>query len=372
MSAFRALSWSLDGTMLAVGTVDGRIMVFEGSSGELLWTRQGHSQIVRTLAFHPDGKRLATGGNDTLLHVWDISTGDRIATLQPHDNKVTIVAYSLDGQHLFSGSSDSSIQITDSHTFERIGQFVGHDWTILELGISKAHNDLISLCRGGEVRWWPISDFNITHHRIMAGGPVSALAINADATQMGFSNYRQQLTVIDAATRSTLWSVPDVGAVVGGLLFDRERLFVSCHDRHVRSYNSETGKLLWVSTQFAAPPTRFSVMLPLVRTPPLFTTISMPPYSLTVSAITVFIRPPSDTSPGQKRALPPTCSTILTVSFPFASVGDVPATTAPSLANITAIAWPSPEPNPVTNATFPCSFICASSENTAGRGPVPV
>lgn len=260
-SAFRALSWSFDGTMLAVGTMDGQIMVFDGSSGDLLWTRQGHSQMVRTLAFHPDGNRLATGGNDTLLHVWDIPTGNRIATLQPHDNKVNVAVYSLDGQHLFSGSSDSSIQITDSHNFERIGQFVGHEWTILELGISRAHNELISLCRGGEVRWWPISDFNITNHRIMVGGSVSALAINADATKMGFSNYQQRLTVIDTATRSTLWSVPDVGAVVGGLLFDRERLFVSCYDRHVRGYNSETGKLLWMSTQFAAAPTRSALSL---------------------------------------------------------------------------------------------------------------
>ena len=100
-----------------------------------------------------------------------------------------------------------------------------------------------------------------------------------------------------------------------------------------------------------------SVMLPLVLTPALLTTISIPPKCLTVSSINAFICVEFPTSPGRKNAFPPALSIISTVSRPLASVFDVPATAAPSLANNTAIACPKPDPNPVTNATFPLSFI---------------
>src|SRR5262249_42326811 len=74
------------------------------------------------------------------------------------------------------------------------------------------------------------------------------------------------------------------------------------------------------------------------------------------SSIRRFICTEFDTSPGQKSALPLNFSTSATVSLPFDSVGEVPATAAPSRAYITAMAWPSPEPNPVMTATVPLSF----------------
>jgi WD40 repeat protein len=67
---------------------------------------QGHTNWVRSVAFSPSGEMLASGSSDQTVKLWDIKSGECLYTLQGHSHLVRGVAFSPSGEILASGSSD--------------------------------------------------------------------------------------------------------------------------------------------------------------------------------------------------------------------------------------------------------------------------
>jgi WD40 repeat protein len=63
---------SANGRILAQGTEEGAILLWDLARGELLTVLKGHRQHAGTLVFSPDGKRLASRSQDQTILVWDI------------------------------------------------------------------------------------------------------------------------------------------------------------------------------------------------------------------------------------------------------------------------------------------------------------
>jgi eukaryotic-like serine/threonine-protein kinase len=64
---------------------------------------RGHTRRVESIAFSADGKLLATGSSDNTVGLWDVASGERILTLD-HGGPVRGVAISPDGKRLVSTS----------------------------------------------------------------------------------------------------------------------------------------------------------------------------------------------------------------------------------------------------------------------------
>src|SRR5262249_24188885 len=52
-------------------------------------TLKGHLGPVFCVAFGPDGKMLASGSNDSTIMLWDVATGIARATLEGHRGRVS-------------------------------------------------------------------------------------------------------------------------------------------------------------------------------------------------------------------------------------------------------------------------------------------
>jgi WD40 repeat protein len=65
------MDFSADGTLLAVATGTD-VQVFEVSSGNLLATLVGHSDLAKLVAFSPDGLSLVSTGQDNQLILWQV------------------------------------------------------------------------------------------------------------------------------------------------------------------------------------------------------------------------------------------------------------------------------------------------------------
>ena len=74
-----------------------------GARGRL----EGHTNSVHTIAFSPDGKLVASGSHDGTVQLWDSATGEPRGTLEGHTNSVLTIAFSPDGKLVASGSSSS-------------------------------------------------------------------------------------------------------------------------------------------------------------------------------------------------------------------------------------------------------------------------
>lgn len=99
-----SVAFSPDGKMLATGSMDKTIKLWEAATGRELRTLTGHSSFVLSVVFSPDGKTLASGSVDKTIKFWEVATGRELRTLNGHANWVNSLAFSGDGQTLASGS----------------------------------------------------------------------------------------------------------------------------------------------------------------------------------------------------------------------------------------------------------------------------
>lgn len=91
--------------LLAAGLDIGSILLFDmRTSGMLTQVRTlgAHQGAVNALAFSPNGKLLASGSADTTVRIWDPNNPQALQTLSGHTTPVTSVAFSADGSVLIS------------------------------------------------------------------------------------------------------------------------------------------------------------------------------------------------------------------------------------------------------------------------------
>jgi RNA polymerase sigma factor (sigma-70 family) len=66
------LTFSPDGLWLALGGDPGRVKVWDGVTGQLVWDRGQHAADVHTVSFGKDARTLLTGATDGLGYLWDL------------------------------------------------------------------------------------------------------------------------------------------------------------------------------------------------------------------------------------------------------------------------------------------------------------
>jgi len=108
----RSLAFSPDGTMLAAGTHENAIFLWDVGTRKLRGKLEGDKQYAglangffNSVAFTPDGKVLISGGNDAAVRFWDVTTGKELRRLSLRDEAnrscyVTAIALSSDGRLL--------------------------------------------------------------------------------------------------------------------------------------------------------------------------------------------------------------------------------------------------------------------------------
>jgi WD40 repeat protein len=77
---------------------------------------QAHPGKIKALAFSPNGRILASGSEDRVVRLWDAQTGSLVRALAGHAKGVEVVAFTPDGKLLVSSSADQTMKIWDVDT----------------------------------------------------------------------------------------------------------------------------------------------------------------------------------------------------------------------------------------------------------------
>ena len=117
------MAFSPDGALLASGSSDGSIVLWDVASGAEVRVLAGHSTAPSLLAFSPDGKTVAAGGADGAVRLWDVAAGQPEKPRGGHQGAVRAVAFSPDGQLLASAGEDRTVRVCDAAAGERLRMF---------------------------------------------------------------------------------------------------------------------------------------------------------------------------------------------------------------------------------------------------------
>src|ERR1700721_1718400 len=81
-----------------------------GQITQLRATLDGHNAPVCSVAFSPDGRMVASGSWNGRIMLWEALTGKLRATLQSHKEQINSLAFSPSGKVLAFGTADDSIE----------------------------------------------------------------------------------------------------------------------------------------------------------------------------------------------------------------------------------------------------------------------
>lgn len=76
--------------------------------------QQGHSNNMSCIAYSIDGQLIATGGEDGKVKLWNISSGFCFVTFSEHTAPVTALAFSGSKKFVVSASLDGTVRAFDT------------------------------------------------------------------------------------------------------------------------------------------------------------------------------------------------------------------------------------------------------------------
>ncbi|MBI2300000.1 MAG: Hsp70 family protein [Armatimonadetes bacterium] len=193
--ACTAVTYSMDGQLLAVGGVEGRLGVFDMVHSRWAYAVQACAEIYG-IAFAPYYEILATAGRDPALSFVDLSTGNR---WQEMEESVTAHAVA------FSWTQEPEVAYEGVCSWRRAPFQVllkaldgpvncvleGHTDHVLAIHYSRAAPLLATGAADGTVRLWRHTPGSVVADLLKTlpcGGPVNALRFSADGTLLATAN----------------------------------------------------------------------------------------------------------------------------------------------------------------------------------------
>lgn len=221
--AARAIAFSPDDSLVAIGDADGSAHLYAVPSGELLGSC-AHSRPINTLTFDATGERLLTGARDQTARLWHVQH-----TAQPErctiTERRTFVGHLGDLNHV---------------TFDASGQFVA---TAAADGVLRV--------------------FDASSSEAANGSELLRFEVGAKVEEATFDPESRRILAQVSSQRAILWDFADTRGtatlrqpgVVPAACFDAtgDRIVTAGDDERVRLWNAHDGRLLWITKKLGNP-----------------------------------------------------------------------------------------------------------------------
>lgn len=241
-SALLTVAFSPDGQILATGSFDQTVCLWERQTGRCLHVLSGHRRWIRSIAFSPSGQHLASSSGDCTLRLWDVQSGTCLSVITGHDQWVWSVAFSPDGRTLASSSDDQTIRLWDVATGTCQGILRQHTSGVTSVAFSPDGRTLASSSADQTIRLWDLDSGTCVHTLQGHCSAVWLTAFSPDGMTLASSSADQTVRLWSARTGDCLGTLQGHSNLVFSVAFspDGRTLASGSRDETIRLWDVAT------------------------------------------------------------------------------------------------------------------------------------
>ncbi|MEE4194635.1 MAG: hypothetical protein V2J07_05490 [Anaerolineae bacterium] len=204
-----ALAFSQDHGLIGLGTDRNITWVIDTETGEELSRIVETTEGVDAIAFSEDGKRIATASQfDQTVSIWNIEENRRFRTIALDKAGVISLAYGRNGDLLAIGYVDGEIILRDEAAREIVGRFNHYQSEITSLEFDENSGNLLSVGIDGRLLSWKI---DTTAGKTVFYAPIEGSIFTADISPNGqylaMGGSDSQIHIFDVASQAEVASL---------------------------------------------------------------------------------------------------------------------------------------------------------------------
>lgn len=245
LGGFLAVTFRQDGQQLATA-ISNEVVVWDICQGKQLFAGQGHTAWILCLTYSPDQTMIASGSRDETIRLWDAETGQCLKTLACPGSWIQTLTFSPDGEYLVSGGSDGEIcvwQVATAHC-QRI--LSGHRDRILSLKFTADGRTLVSGSQDETVAVWDFESGDLCHSWNIPLNWTLAMDLSSDGQTLVTGSDGKIVKFWDLDTGECWKTLPGYASRVWSVNFSPtgQQLLTASEDKSIKLWDIATGECL--------------------------------------------------------------------------------------------------------------------------------
>lgn len=239
-----SVAYNPDGQILASGSYDNTIKLWNLTKNKEIRTFKGHSAWVAAVAITPNNKSLVSGSYDNTIKLWNLVNGEQIRTFKGHSDSIETLLVTKDGKTIISGSFDSTIKMWNLENGEETRTLSGHSSKVSSIAISPDSKILVSGSDDRNIKIWDLTTGELIRTLEAHKGKVSSVAISPDGKTFASGSYDRTIKLWNLATGEEIRSFEGHSNWVSCLAIssDGNILASGSGDRTIKLWSLVTGE----------------------------------------------------------------------------------------------------------------------------------